>query len=192
MSEEMNLLAARYNSRGFIESYLSATELSINSAIEAGDPLVIVDFIVEDSYVVDGKVVSMGARPSDAHTFDYEMRDWVYDLAKQRENRAALIDQARELHELSSFEWNGYMVPTSEKHQRLIIAALQLASNGIGVPQIALADDSGDEAVFVAEQCIEIGLALCAHINDSYARARILKNEIYSAKTQSEVEAVSW
>lgn len=191
MSEESAVLAARYSSRGYIEAYISGTRASIQKEIDGGDPMVIVDFIIEDSYVVNGEVVSMGERPSESHTFDYEMREWVYDLAAQQEARAALIDQAREAHELSSFEWGGFIIPSSEKRQRLINAALQLALNGIP-SQVALTDEGGKETVFMAEHCIEIGLALCAHINDSYARARDLKNKIYSAKTQSEVEAVSW
>lgn len=147
---------------------------------------------VRGKFVENEKLVSVPPRPSKWHGFDFKTKTWLLDINFARSHKSMEIDRSRELHELSSFEWGGYTIPSDESNQRLIHSLLKLAQAGDKSAVLRLTDNSGTERRYEADCCIDIGLALCLHVSESHERARALKLRIKAATTHEELEAIAW
>jgi hypothetical protein len=147
---------------------------------------------VRGKFVEDKKLVSVPPRPSKWHGFDFKTKTWLLDINFARSHKSMEIDRSRELHELTSFEWDGYTIPSDESNQRYIHSLLRLAQQGDRSAALWITDNSGTEQKFEAQNCIDIGLALCRHVNESHERARALKLQIKAATTHEELEAIVW
>ena len=147
---------------------------------------------VEFKFVDDEKLVDVPPQPSKWHKFDYKNKTWRLNIDYARNHKFAEIDLARGFYELGSFKWGEYTIPSNESNQRFIHSLLRLAQQGDRSAALWLTDDSGTERKFEAQSCIDIGLALCRHVNESHERARALKIQIKAATTHEELEAIVW
>ena len=150
------------------------------------------DVDVDLKFVEDKKLVDVPPQPSKWHKFSYKRKAWLLNIAAAQQKKSQEIDRARELHELSSFEWGGYTIPSDESNQRLIQSLLRLAQQEDKSAALWLTDNSGDERKFVNGSLIDVGLALCQHVTESHERARALKLQIKAATTHEELEAIAW
>lgn len=122
-----------------------------------------------------------------------ESRKWV-DARALDEKKADKWDEikaARDAQEFSQFDWGGYTFQCDEVSQRRIQGAVQLASiDDTLTLDWTLADNSVQS--FTASEYVQIGQALANHVSQCHARGRILRNQIESATTETELEAIVW
>jgi len=153
--------------------------------------------IVEDGqdcefhYVDNGALVEKPEQPSSEHTFDYAIKQWMYDLTRHRDEKWQEIKLARDAEEFSTFEWNTHTFDCDEVSQRRIQGAVQLAAlDDTTVMDWTLADNSVQ--TFNATELQQIGQALAAHVNACHVKARGLRAEIDAATTEAELGTISW
>ena len=153
--------------------------------------------IVEDGqdcefhYVDNGALVEKPEQPSPEHTFDYAIKQWMYDLTRHRDEKWQEIKLARDAEEFSTFEWNAHAFDCDEVSQRRIQGAVQLAAlDDTTVMDWTLADNSVQ--TFNATELQQIGQALAAHVNACHVKARGLRAQIDAATTKAELDAIIW
>ena len=187
--------AVFYDDTGRIIKVKRGSEDSVKLAINSTG----LNYICFDSdvntdlkFVQDGQLVEFPPPPSKWHKFSFKSKTWRINIAAARQKKSEEINRSRELHELTSFEWDGYTIPSDESNQRYIHSLLRLAQQGDKSAALWLTDNSGTERKFEAQNCIDIGLALCRHVNESHKRARALKLQIKAATTHEELKAIVW
>jgi len=165
-----------------------ATELSLEGkAYVVGLP----EGDIEKFYVADGQIVSKGEQPSAGHIFNYDTKAWELDLTLARDVKWATIKAARDAQEFGEFDWGGYTFQCDEVSQRRIQGAVQLAAiDNTMTLDWTLADNSVQS--FMAAEYVQIGQALAIHVSECHERGRILRNQIESATTEAELEAIVW
>ena len=187
--------AVFYDDTGRIIKVKRGSEDSVKLAIDSTE----LNYICFDSdvdtdlkFVQDGQLVELPPAPSKWHKFSFKSKTWRINIAAARQKKSQEIDRIRELHELTSFEWDGYTIPSDESNQRFIHSLLRLAQQGDRSAALWLTDNNGTERRFEAQNCIDIGLALCRHVNESHERCRALKLQIKAATTHEELEEIVW
>lgn len=186
--------AVFYDDAGKIVSCKTGSETGINLTAESS----VFNYIffedvpdVDFKYVEDGQLVDMPIMPSAFHEFNYSTKTWDLDLARAQKGKWKEIKKARDLHEFGEFEWGGYTFQCDEVSQRRIQGAVQLAAiDNTMTLAWTLADNSVQ--TFSAADYVQIGLALGNHVSQCHERGRILRQEIQSANTQAELEAIVW
>lgn len=185
----MRFQATIYNDEGRILSVqTNATELALEGKqyIVGG-----VDGDLEDFYVSEGQIIPKGEQPSTGHIFNYATGLWELDLSLAKSLKWAEIKAARDTEEFSQFDWGGYTFQCDEVSQRRIQGAVQLAAiDNTMTLDWTLADNSVQS--FTASEYVQIGQALANHVSQCHARGRILRNQIESATTETELEAIVW
>lgn len=145
----------------------------------------------EFHYVDSGELVEKPEQPSKEHTFDYDTKQWVYDLTRHREEKWSEVKLARDAEEFSTFEWNTHAFDCDEVSQRRIQGAVQLAAlDDTTVMDWTLADNSVQ--TFNATDLQQIGQALAAHVNACHVKARGLRAQIDAATSEAELDAITW
>ena len=142
-------------------------------------------------------IVSAGERPSEHHEFDYALKQWVDPRTLQdfKDAKWAEIKQHREAAENGGFTWGGSPFDSDPLSRSRIQGAAQLATlakinNQPFSIDWTLADNS--VRTLNAQEMIEVGMALGAHINEQHVRARQLREQIEAATTPEQVQAVRW
>lgn len=142
-------------------------------------------------YVSNGVIQPKGDKPAEGYEFNYASGAWELDLTLARDVKWAAIKAARDAHEFSQFEWGGYTFQCDEVSQRRIQGAVQLAAiDNTMTLDWTLADNSVQS--FTASEYVQIGQALAIHVSQCHERGRILRNQIESATTEAELEAIVW
>lgn len=137
------------------------------------------------------EIAEKGAQPSAGHIFNYVTGVWELDLTLAKSAKWSAIKAARDAQEFSQFDWGGYTFQCDEVSQRRIQGAVQLASiDDTLTLDWTLADNSVQS--FTASEYVQIGQALANHVSQCHARGRILRNQIESATTETELEAIVW
>lgn len=146
---------------------------------------------VNQWYVVDGFLSQKPEQPSKDHSFDYQQGVWVLDFEVAKQRRWDGIKKQRGSEEFGVFEWGGYTFQCDEVSQRRIQGAVQLAAlDGTMTLDWTLADNTVQ--TFTAAEYVQIGVALANHVSGCHERGRILRQEIETATTESELEAIVW
>ena len=146
---------------------------------------------IEGKYVVDGQLVDLPDQPSDWHDFNYETRQWELNLHKAKSRKWSEIKQERNQVEFGTFDWGGYTFQCDEVSQRRIQGAVQLAAiDSTMTLDWTLSDNTVQ--TFTAAEYVQIGQALANHVSQCHERGRILRQQIQSATTQAELEAIVW
>ena len=131
--------------------------------------------------------VSIGESPSQHHTFDYEIKQWVdpRSLDDIKAQKWAEIKIHRDQLELGGFEFEGDVYDSDQVSQGRIMGA---ASSGIDQTW-TLADNTTAE--LSASQLQQLYAALQAHIASVHERGRIARQLIFDAETKDQVEAIN-
>lgn len=142
-------------------------------------------------YISDGEPVEIPEQPSISHQFDYEAGEWTLDIEDARADAWTRIKGDRSSAEFSTFEWGEYTFDADEISQRRLQGVVQLAviDDTISVDW-TLADNTVQ--TFTAAEYVQIGVALSDHVSQCHERGRILRQQIESANTQEELEAIVW
>ena len=145
----------------------------------------------ETHYVNNGAIQPKGDKPAEGYQFNYVSGVWELDLALTRSVKWEAIKAARDAQEFSQFDWGGYTFQCDEVSQRRIQGAVQLAAiDNTMTLDWTLADNSVH--TFTASEYVQIGQALAIHVSQCHERGRILRQEIESATTEAELEAIVW
>lgn len=147
-----------------------------------------------DCYIKNGLLVTLPAKPSPYHVFDYASEVWV-DSRSLEDVKNAIWDKiklAREQVEYGGFIYQGMVFDSDEYSQNKIYSAVQLAliTGEAFFIDWTLADNS--VVSLNKTQIIEVGKALGAHISSCHAHARILRSMIESVTTIDELEKITW
>ena len=142
-------------------------------------------------YVSKGVIQPKGDKPAEGYQFNYVSGVWELDLTLTRSVKWEAIKAARDAQEFSQFDWGGYTFQCDEVSQRRIQGAVQLSAiDDTLTLDWTLADNSVQN--FAASEYVQIGVALATHVSGCHARGRILRQEIESATTETELEAIVW
>jgi len=150
----------------------------------------------ETVFVWDGaQFVDTGESKTVAPYFVWskEQNGWIdgRDLDQKKADKWVEIKAARDAQEFSQFDWGGYTFQCDEVSQRRIQGAVQLSAiDDTLTLDWTLADNSVQN--FTASEYVQIGVALATHVSGCHARGRILRQEIESATTETELEAIVW
>lgn len=184
-----------YDESGKVRSKRSGSADNLASLL--ADPDVLCVESTEDyklsEVLVDqqGQLVFVGQSPSPAHELNITSQQWELSLDKAKSQRWSQIKQDRASDEFGSFEWGGYTFQCDEVSQRRIQGAVQLAAlDDTMTLDWTLADNTVQ--TFTAAEYVQIGVALANHVSVCHERGRILRQEIETATTESELEAIVW
>jgi hypothetical protein len=140
-------------------------------------------------YVASGKIVEKGDRPSPDHV--WSGTSWQFDLSVGKQNKWSIIKEHRNDQEFGSFESLGHTFQCDEVSQRRIQGAVQLAAIDSSMTlEWTLSDNSSQ--LFTADEYIEIGQYLAAHVSECHNRGRILRDQIDAATTEKDLEDIVW
>lgn len=144
-------------------------------------------------YVDSGQAVSMGARPSAHHVFNFSSKTWIdpRTLQDHRDAKWEQIKASRNATEFGPFTWDGSIFDGDTKSQNRISGAVQMAGlSPTFSTEWTLADNT--VRILNASQVIQVGIALAQHVDTAYAVARTLRNQINTAPTPDEVAVINW
>lgn len=125
-------------------------------------------------------------RPSIAHEYDYEIKQWIdpRTLDEIKAQKWSEVKQQRNQLEFGGFEYKGNVYDSDQGSQGRIMGAAVA-----GVDQVwTLADNTTVE--LSASQLQQLYAALQAHIASVHERGRIARQLIFEAETKEQVEAV--
>lgn len=117
------------------------------------------------------------------------------DIEKEARLKWSTIKKFRSIHEFGQFIWDGLAFDSDLTSQSRIQGAAQLAQITLAAGQPFSIDWTlADNTVVTldANQMISVGLALGNHINACHSKARLLRQQIESATTKEEIEAIVW
>jgi hypothetical protein len=146
--------------------------------------------------LVNGEISATGIPnmpPNNFDVWDEVNGGWIdgRNFEKKKADKWDAIKAARDAQEFSQFDWGGHTFQCDEVSQRRIQGAVQLASiDDTLTLEWTLADNSVQS--FTASEYVQIGQALANHVSQCHARGRILRNQIESATTETELEAIVW
>lgn len=187
----MNLIY--YDENGSVTAVRTGTRFSLEREHEANDNCILVEGDLPDfPYVKGGQVLGRPESPKPGwFSFNVAEGDWQFDLEDSRGQVWEHMKYKREQAEFGEFEWGGYVFQCDEVSQRRIQGAVQLAAID---DTLTLAWTLADNSVqtFTAADYVQIGLALANHVSQCHERGRILRQQIESATTQAELEAIAW
>ena len=187
------MIIATHQANGQITGIMSGPRNSIEAAMGSGTHGVVIthEDEINNKYVLNGQLVEKGEPPSEAHTFDYDSKQWVYNLEAQKADKWQGIKVERDSQEFSTFEWNSYTFDCDEVSQRRIQGAVQLAALDTNtVMDWTLADNTVQ--TFNATELQQIGQALGAHVNACHVKARGLRDQINAAESEAELSVIRW
>lgn len=137
-------------------------------------------------YVEDGIFHAALDKPSQHHTFDYDIKAWV-DLRTLDEIKAhkwAEIKQQRDQLEFGGFEFEGNTYDSDQVSQGRIMGAASASVDQTWT----LADNTTVE--LSAAKLQQVYAALQAHIANAHERGRIARQLIFDAETKEEVKEI--
>ena len=146
--------------------------------------------------LVNGALVDTGQPqlpPETWLTWDTAAMQWVdpRDLAAHKAAKWEEIKGARSEAEYAGFVWDGSPFDSDPLSQQKIIGASQWAGlNPAFVIDWTLADNTVRS--LNSQQMQQVGQALGVHVNTVYDKGRTLRQQIESATTIPEVDAIHW
>lgn len=185
----MRFDAAIYNEIGQITSIAyntTALALANQSYIEITE-----DCNIDDYYIHSGSVACKGVKPGEYFEFDYKSKQWVFSLDHARALKWDEVKAARTADEFGQFAWGGYVFQCDEVSQRRIQGAVQLASiNPDFYIDWTLADNS--VVNLGAQNMVDVGVTLAAHVNRCHEQSRALRVLIEAALNQDDLDLINY
>jgi hypothetical protein len=144
-------------------------------------------------YLENGVVIERPAKPEGFCVFDYTLKQWIDNRGLQElaDAQWLLIKTARESAVASGFHWDGSKFDSDQISQERIQGAVSLA--GLSPTfEITWTLFDNTHRVLNKEQMIAVGVALGAHVQTQFDKARALRDQIDAATTREAVFAVVW
>lgn len=151
----------------------------------------------EGFYIFEGQAVSIPARPTENHKFNFNSKEWEDSLTLDdyKALKRNSINRLRSGSEFGGFTHEGHEFDSDQTSQSKIQGAVQMAllAKSSGQPfsiEWTLADNS--VRALNADEMIGVGLALGEHVNSIHIKARALKDQVAAAQTKEELDAIVW
>lgn len=126
-----------------------------------------------------------------------ETKTWVRQITldEAKRSRRELINRYRDAAEFGTFTWDGSAFDCDPESRNKIMgvvvrAVLAMNTSTPFEEQWTLADNT--VRTLSAEDIVQIGMTLAAHVSSVHAISRTLKSQIEAAQTIEEVNAVDW
>jgi len=147
----------------------------------------------DNHYIYEGSPFELPAQPSQHHIFNYTTKQWEdpRTLADFKDAQWAAIKQARSQAEYAGFTWDGSTFDSDALSQNRITGAVTLAqmSSTFSIGWI-LKDNT--VRILGQSDMLAVGAALGAHVAAIFAKGVLLREQIESATTVQQIEAVVW
>lgn len=184
-----------YENDGRITRVRSGDDQSINAEVEIAQDkqFLLVDEACDlfSCYVDGGQVHKKPDQPNEYFEFDYTSKQWVFSLDHARALKWDEVKAARTADEFGQFAWGGYVFQCDEVSQRRIQGAVQLASiNPDFYIDWTLADNS--VVNLGAQNMIDVGVTLAAHVNRCHEQSRALRALIEAALNQDDLDLINY
>jgi len=139
---------------------------------------------------VDTKsLVRIPARPTPAHHFDFETKEWEFNLAEAKHRKWAEIKEARGGER--TFHWAGWEFDADSASIQAITLVAQLADHDpYREIEWTLADNS--TVKLTAARIKDLAIALAQHVTAVHSRGRILRDTVEAAEKPDDLEAIKW
>jgi hypothetical protein len=148
---------------------------------------------IDGIYHANSALHPMPMRPAPHCIFDFATKQWQdpRTLADLKAQQWALIKQARTQAEYSGFTWDGSTFDSDAISQNRITGAVALAqmSSTFSIGWV-LADNT--VRTLNQSDMLAVGAALGAHVAAVFAKGVLLREQIESATTVQQIEAVVW
>lgn len=191
---------AIHNADGSIAQIVGCPEKDrdIQFIPEGGGILLVKDGVDWSTHHVhEGKVRSMGTRPSAAHRFDHESKSWKdpRTLDDLKATKWSDIKKERDALEFGGFNWEGLVFDSNPISQQRITLAAQAALISQTVGEVftrawTLADNT--QVALDATQMLSVAAAMNAHIELAHTRARALRQGVASSGSTRAINKVVW
>ncbi len=152
---------------------------------------------ISNFYMLGGNLVEKPPRPSRNYFWDSSCNQWVdpRTLSDLKQTKWQEIKSQRSSIESEGFSCYNKVFDSDAISQSRIQGAVQLAQLAISTNQPflitwTLRDNSTID--LDANQMIEVGIALGAHIANTHTRARELRALIEQANSKEELDLISW
>ena len=146
-----------------------------------------------DGYFEGGVHPAVPLRPSEAHTFNWQTKQWEDPRTLQdfKEIQWTLIKQARSQAEYAGFTWDGSVFDSDAISQNRITGAVTLAMLS---PEFTIGWVLADNTVRSLNQTdmMQVGAALGQHVALQFNKAVLLRNAIELATSAEEVLSIQW
>lgn len=172
-----------------------ALEIDLPAMTEPGQDYLIVDYLegltAEAYYVKDRVLRQRSQRPGSFYRWDAETEQWALSIDEARAQRWRVIKAARTEREYGGFEYLGKWFDSDPESQRRIQGAIQMTQLN---PDIVIDWTLADNSVMSldATQLAGLGVALAQHVDALHRKARVLREQIETAETEAELEAIQW
>jgi hypothetical protein len=142
-------------------------------------------------YIKDGVAVEYPVRPSNDYVWDNTSESWTITLAQAQTVKWQEIKFRRDQEEFGEVTFNGDVYDADADSQRRIQGAYTAATLDAN---ISLEWTIADNSTVTLDQLGIFGLsaAVISHVNNVHVQARTIRDDINSANTIAEVEAISW
>jgi hypothetical protein len=150
----------------------------------------------EKCYVHNGERIAVPDKPGNGYVWKW-FPDfmWVKDVEEVRSEKLKSLKASRDAEEFSEFTYNGLVLDGGVDAQRRLTGLVSAAKAAIAAgtsfaKDFTLADDS--VVSFTAEDFVGIEMAKIWQVDAAFTKYRDLKNQVMSATTVAEIEAVTW
>ena len=187
-----------YTSSGKITKVVNCGEANIGMQLSEGESFLEGHALPNIHYVDNGVINEIPAKPSGNYwVFDYALKQWIdpRTLSDLKQTKWQEIKSQRSSIESEGFSCYNKVFDSDAISQSRIQGAVQLAQLAISTNQPflitwTLRDNSTID--LDANQMIEVGIALGAHIANTHTRARELRALIEQANSKEELDLISW
>jgi hypothetical protein len=144
-------------------------------------------------YFENGSIIPLPSKPNSWAVWDWATNTWT-DPRPLTEVKAAKwiqIKDARNQAEYGGFTWNSHTFDSDPVSQQRISGAVQLSQI---VPNYSVDWTLKDNSIvtLTASDMLAVGIALGQHVASTHQTARILREQIEQATTNSQVDAITW
>ena len=113
-------------------------------------------------------------------------------LAEVKAAKLAQLEQARDAETVKDVSALGTTWQADERSQKLLSAAITLATVGAPLPPVWRDADNNDLTITEIAQLVAIAGAMAVQTQAAYTKSWALKAQVNSASTSAEVDAVVW
>ena len=186
----MMITALQYDAHGNIVGTRSGRETSVLHDVQGTEYIVTSEpWDFETSYIKDGELRSRPPRTDSAYTWNNDAEEWQLDLDAYKVGAWRTVRFMRDQKESAGFEYDGVMYDSDPISQQRIQGAAQLAQLD-STMSIDWTVKDNSVITLSAAQVIALGVALGQHINAVHAAGRVSREQIESATTKTEIDAV--
>lgn len=159
--------------------------------------LILVGEAFTDGWIDSGRHYSQPTKPTPHHTFNWQTKQWLDPRTLQdlKDAKWAVIKQARDAAEFSTFTYNDMVFDGDLDAQRRLASYISVSKSAIAAGQpfsadFTLADNS--LVTLSAQDFVGIELAKVQAVAAAFSHGAMLRNQIELATVVAELTSIAW